>query len=515
MSGNKSPILVFVLSEVSPVLAQRWIDAGKLPFLGQIAQGGCAGTLESSIPLITTQMFANLYTGRGAQQHGIFDFAQKDSQGGFQETNREMIGCDTLWDVIDQSRRTCAMVNLPLTWPPQCLNGYMISGQDSPVVDRSIASPPDLYDALTRKFGRYRLKDIFPGGRSKQDYLELFPREIDWQCDVLAELITRQPCDFFMTFISATAMAQHYFWSDMDGGQHDDLFSGLIESVYRRLDTQLARLARLAGPEARIFVISECGAGPLQAGVNINAWLQSQGFLQYLRPGNDARYRTRALSAAIGSAKRHLPESIKSFLARQLPGLRASADSYMAVSDVDWSTTTAYSRGKEGAIYVNLAGREPKGIVTVEQYPRVVERIVEQLSRLIDPGTGNPAVNKVYRRDELYPGCAHPGAPDLVVEWVNAMYMPMEANRQSNQVFGARWRANMKWPTSGSHRRKGVFFARGPGIDAGYRVNEAHILDLFPTWLRMLEIPVPDDLPGKVLEFCCRDAFQASERTAP
>jgi predicted AlkP superfamily phosphohydrolase/phosphomutase len=515
MPGKSSPILVFVLSEASPVLAQRLIDAGKLPFLGRMARAGCAGTLESCTPQITMKMFADLYTGRRAQQHGIFDCAQRDSHGRFRETNREMIGCDTLWDVIDQNRRTCGMVNLPLTWPPQSLNGYMISGQDSPIVDRCIASPPDLYDALTRKFGRYRLKDIFPGGRSKQDYLQLFPKEIDWQSDVLAELITRHPCDFFMAFFSATAMAQHYFWSDMEGMHTDDPYSDLIASVYRRLDTQLARLAQLAGPEARIFVISECGAGPLKAGVNINAWLQSQGFLQYLRPDHDARYLTRALSAAIGTAKRHLPESIKSFLIRQLPGLKAGAESYMAVSDVDWGTTTAYSRGKEGAIFVNLAGREPNGIVSAEQYSQVVDRIVEQLSQLVDPGTKSPAVKKVHHREELFPGCANPGAPDLVVEWVNGMYMPMEANRQSNQVFGPRWRANMNWPTSGSHRPKGIFFAQGPGIDAGYRVSDAQILDLFPTWLRMLEIPVPGDLPGAVLEFCCRDTVQAMERSAP
>jgi predicted AlkP superfamily phosphohydrolase/phosphomutase len=515
MARRNAPILVFVLSEASPILAQRWIDAGKLPFLAQMARAGCAGTLENCASLITTQMFADLYTGRGAQQHGIFDCIQRDSHGRFREMNRGMIGCDTLWDVIDQNRRTCGMVNLPLTWPPQSLNGYMISGQDSPSVDRGIASPPDLYDTLIRKFGRYHLKDIFPGGRSKRDYLELFPQEIDWQSDVVAELITRHPCDFFMTFFSATAMAQHYFWSDMEGAQKEDRYSDLIESVYRRLDTQLARLARLAGPEARIFVVSECGAGPLQAGVNINAWLQSQGFLLHLRPDQDGGYRTRALSAAIGTAKRHLPESIKSFLVRQLPGLKAGAESYMLVSDVDWSTTTAYSRGKEGSIFVNLAGREPNGIVTAENYSRVVDRIAAQLSQLIDPGTGKPAVTKVYRREELYPGCTNPGAPDLTVEWVNSMYMPMEANRRSNQVFGPRWRANMKWPTSGSHRRKGIFFAQGPGIDADHRVNDAQILDLFPTWLRMLEIPVPDDLPGGVLEYCCRDAVQMTEGSAP
>jgi predicted AlkP superfamily phosphohydrolase/phosphomutase len=514
MPTTNAPILVFVLSEASPVLAQRWIDAGKLPFLARMAQCGCAGALQGNLPFITVQVFADIFTGRRAQHHGVFDFVQRDRRGRFQETDRRTIGCSTLWDIVDRSQRTCGIVNLPLTWPPRPLRGYMISGQDSPVVDRRIASPPELYEQLTRKFGRYRLKDIFPGGRSKEDYLGLFPREIDWQCDVLAELIAARPCDLFMTFFSATAMAQHYFWSDMDAAEKDNPHSSTIESVYRRLDAQLARLARLAGPHARIFVISECGAGPLKYGVDLNAWLHEQGFLKYQHPDSGARFRTRALAAAVSSAKRYLPEAAKSLVAGQFPGLMARAENYLAVAGVDWSKTTAYSRGKEGAIYLNLIGRESDGIVPADQYSRTIAKIAGRLNELRDPETGDTAVNKVYTKDELYPGCTHPGAPDLVIDWMNGRYMPTEVNRRSNQVFGPRWRANMNWPTSGSHRPKGIFFAQGPGIEVGYRVESANTLDLLPTWLRMLDIPVPDRLPGRALDFCCRDHFESLNHTA-
>jgi predicted AlkP superfamily phosphohydrolase/phosphomutase len=515
MPVRNAPVLVFVLSEASPVLAQRWIDEGKLPFLAQMRRNGSAGALQSNFPFVTLQLFADIFTGRRAQQHGVFDFVQQDARGRFHEVDRNSIRCSALWDFISEGQRSSGLVNCPLTWPPRSLNGYMISGQDSPAGNRSIASPPELYDSLVRKFGRYRLKDIFPGGREKEEYLGLFPQEIDWQSDIFAELITRRRCDLFMGFFSATAMAQHYFWADMDAAEENDPFADLIESVYRRIDTQLARLARLAGPEARVFVISECGSGPLKSGVNINALLRSQGFLRHRQSDQTTRYRTRALAALVDFAKKRLPEAMKSEIARRLPGLKAAADGYLAVSDVDWSATTAYSRGKEGAIFVNLAGREPHGIVTARQYPGVVEGIVAQLSRLVDPGTGKLAVAKVHRKDELYPDCPYPGAPDLVIEWVNTMYMPSEANRRHNEVFGPRWRAGMKWPTSGSHRRDGIFFAQGPGISAGFQVNEANTLDLCPTWLSMLGIPVPEDLPGRVLEFCCLDALQPLERNSP
>jgi predicted AlkP superfamily phosphohydrolase/phosphomutase len=514
MPATDAPILIFVLSEASPVLAKRWIDEGKLPFLARMAQCGSAGKLQANLPYNTVQAFADIFTGQRAQQHATFDYVQRDSRGQLREADRRSIGCSTLWDILDCSQRTCGIVNLPLTWPPQPVLGYMISGQDSPVVDRRIASPPELYDQLTSKFGRYRLKDIFPGGRDKQDYLALFPQEIDWQCEVLAELIATQPCDLFMAFVSATAMAQHYFWSDMEDADKDNPYSGTIESVYRRIDAQLARLAQLAGPRARIFVISECGAGPLKHGVDLNAWLHTQGFLHYQDSGSDTSLRSRALAAAVSSAKRYLPAAAKTLLADRFPRLKAKADTYMAVAGVDWSRTAAYSRGKESFIYLNLAGREPNGIVSVDQYSITVAKIAARLHELFDPDTGEAVVNRVFTRDELYPGCTQPGAPDLVIDWKNGSYMPTEANRRSNQVFGPRWRAGMSWPTSGSHRPEGIFFAQGPGIEAGYRVQSANTLDLLPTWLRMLDIPAPEDLPGRVIECCCGGRSESPNLTA-
>ena len=514
MPAKSAPILVFVLSEASPVLAQRWIDEGKLPFLARMAQYGSAGALQANLPFITVQAFADIFTGRRAQHHGVFDFVQRDTHGQMREVDRRTIGCSTLWDIVGRGQRTCGIVNLPLTWPPQPLHGYMISGQDSPAVDRRIASPPELYELLTRKFGRYRLKDIFPGGRDKQDYLALFPQEIDWQFEVLVELIATQPCDFFMTFVSATAMAQHYFWSDMEDSDNNNPYTGTIESVYRRIDAHLARLSQLVGARARMFVISECGAGPLKHGVDLNAWLHAQEFLTYQDSGSDTSLRSRALAAAVSSAKRYLPAAAKSLIADRLPSLKAKADTYMAVAGVDWSRTTAYSRGKEGFIYLNLAGREPDGIVPADQYSATLAKIAARLHELLDPQTGDAVVNRVFTRGELYPGCTHPGAPDLVIDWKNGWYMPTEANRRSNQVFGQRWRAGMTWPTSGSHRPEGVFFAQGPGIEAGHRVQSANTLDLLPTWLRMLDIPVPDDLSGHVLECCCRSRSKSPSHAA-
>ena len=65
-----------------------------------------------------------------------------------------------------------------------------------------------------------------------------------------------------MVFFSATAIAQHYFWADMTSADADNAYRGIIENAYRSVDRAIQRLVDVAGRDAAIFVISECGAGP-------------------------------------------------------------------------------------------------------------------------------------------------------------------------------------------------------------------------------------------------------------
>jgi hypothetical protein len=51
---------------------------------------------------------------------------------------------------------------------------------------------------------------------------------------------------------------------------------------------------------------------------------------------------------------------------------------------------------------------------------------------------------------------------------------------------------------SGSHRPVGVFGARGPTIREGFVANELSILDIAPTVLYSLGLPLPQELQGRV-----------------
>jgi predicted AlkP superfamily phosphohydrolase/phosphomutase len=509
MLASKQPrVLVISLAEATMDLIIPWAEAGLLPTFKRLMTEGTSGPLRSQIPLITPQMWGTIVTGKSPGYHGLFDFWQRGSDGRFREINGSDLKEKPIWQILSDNGIRSAIVNIPFTFPPQRINGFMIAGEDAPGAHRSIANPSSLYDEIVKKFGKYRLKDIFVGGRQKTDYLTLIEEDVTKHTDVLEYLVSEKEWDFFLTFYSATAIAQHYFWSDMESQDKSNPFRNVIETAYRCLDTAMDRLVKAAGPETIVFVISECGAGPLQSGVQINTWLEREGFLtRKIRASNTSSKYTsmnviksglhKVVANLRKNAQVYIPKSMYFWVNRNMKGVKALVQSYLVSSDIKWTKTQAFSRGKEGDIFINLKGRDPHGIVNPgAEYESVRDSIIDRLSKLIDPETGRNAVDRVYRAEELYKGPMLEWAPDLIIEWHDTAYMPTESDRDRESIFVPRWREYMNWPTTGSHQIDGILFAKGPGISKAKRVEGARIIDMMPTWLCALNQRIPADLEG-------------------
>jgi predicted AlkP superfamily phosphohydrolase/phosphomutase len=263
-----------------------------------------------------------------------------------------------------------------------------------------------------------------------------------------------------------------------------------VPEAYASLDRAAARLIEAAGPSTDVFVVSECGAGPLRAGVRINALLAAHGLLAMR--SRDARPWDRAVAGAAARARRALPARARHLMSAV--GAKASVQSYLAGSGIDWARTHAFHRGKgEGNIYVNLRGRERHGIVAPSDYDTVRDRVIAALTDVGDPRSGERAVVAVHRREDLYDGPFVHHAPDLVIEWADAAYMPAERDlgASDHAIFTERVREYMTWPTSGSHRAGGVFLAAGDGLEPRRDIGDVALGDLAPMWCARLGCPLP------------------------
>jgi predicted AlkP superfamily phosphohydrolase/phosphomutase len=496
-------VLTIVLAEATLDLLLPWAESGRLPVFAGMMSRGASGRLRSQMPMVTPQMAGTLVTGRSPGHHGLMDFWQRGADGQFRETQGSALRAPAVWQMLSERGLTSAILNLPFTYPPPKLKGFMIAGEDAPGVHPSIASPPEVLKEVQLRFGRYRLKDTFPGGRQKSDYLTLIDEDVRAQTDAFAHLLATRPWDFGLVFFSHTAMCQHYFWADMESKDPANPFRGVVESAYRALDTAVGRLMDAAGPDTNVIVMSDSGAGPLYSGANVNTMLEQQGFLRYReQPAGAKKNKTHDVAWTERIRRAALARLRKSplyFAANHyLKPLKSWMQSNRDSSGIDWSRTIAHSRGQWGHLYINLKGRDPHGIVEPADYDKVCAEIARKLEAVVDPQRREPPITKVWRRDELYHGPAVDQAPDLIIDWRDGAYMPNDRDRGGEtEVFAPRFRQYMSWPTSGSHRLDGVLIAAGPDIERGIRVHGARLIDILPTWLQLLGQPLPRELEGK------------------
>jgi predicted AlkP superfamily phosphohydrolase/phosphomutase len=180
---------------------------------------------------------------------------------------------------------------------------------------------------------------------------------------------------------------------------------------------------------------------------------------------------------------------------RQREALRRRLDQSAAPA-VDWSRTRAYYTGLTGqGVYINLAGREATGIVPHgESYEEVRDGLIAALMDLRDPDTGEPVVSAAYRREEIYTGPCVSQLPDVVFSLRDRPYLPSE--RMAAQTI-----IEPLPPESsgGRHHPSGVFLAAGPNIHRGAVLDDARLIDVAPTILYTLGLPVPEDMDGHVL----------------
>jgi predicted AlkP superfamily phosphohydrolase/phosphomutase len=191
-SSVRKRLLVIALGEATFDLITPWVEEGELPAFKKFFEEGTTGDLKSSIPMMTPQMWGNIITGKNPGYHGLFDFWQRGNDGKFKEIKGSQIKVKPIWKILSENGLTSGIVNVPFTYPPQKINGFMISGEDAPGTHSSIAYPNKIYNEIVEKFGRYRLKDIFPGGRKKEDYLKLVEEDVNKQTDVLEYLVSEK-----------------------------------------------------------------------------------------------------------------------------------------------------------------------------------------------------------------------------------------------------------------------------------------------------------------------------------
>lgn len=616
-------VVVLGLDGLSPVIARRMINDGKLPNFAKLAEQGTFKPLATTIPSISPVAWSSFQTGVYPARHNIYDFLTVDRKTYLPDLSSAHIGApkrrikigkwsipigkpeirllrksQPFWKILGDHGIFSTVIRVPVTFPPEKFGGLSLSAMCVPDIigsqgtftyfstrdadsehtggvrvpverdgdvlrsyfigpgDPTAAEPALLKLPFTvkpngGKKGGVRLEmngkkyDLKPGEYSDWIPLEfkaslglkvrgaarLMVRETDPEFELYATPINIDPDRpalpishpftyavylsklygryatlglaedtwalnegvidegafldqtwkihderekmFFdalektrkglvVCVFDASDRIQHMFWRYVaddhpaNDGKDTTEYAGALEDMYVRMDDLLGRTTEQLGEDEVLFVISDHGFDAFKRGFNVNGWFRENG---YLHLKND--------------------ES-------------TGADWF---ADVDWSRTRAFGLGL-GGIFLNVAGREARGIVASADVPALKAELKEKLTGLKDPAGGEIAISEVYDLAETYSGPYLPNAPDLVIGYTPGYRVSWES--VTGKVIEGAFHDNTKrW--SGDHCIAAKYV---PGIFfCNRRVNgdDPSLVDMAPTILELFGVEAPGYVEGKTL----------------
>ena len=514
-------VLVIGMDGATPQLLFPWAEEGKLPNLAKLIKEGVSGKLRSTIPPITAAAWVSFMTGKSPGKHGVVDFVQRKF-GSYERTRgldkweiEEKSGIDLsvvsaaaisskkIWDILSENGKRVGVMHVPITYPPKKVNGFMITGLGTPSLESDFTYPRELREKILSEGYKIHITELDVENNEDAVLRNMHETE-EGRCKVAINLMREYDnWDFFFVMFEAPDVAQHLFWKHTDPEHHvhepekAKKYGDAILNCYQLLDELIGKiLENVDENNTTVIIMSDHGGGALNRIFYINQWLLDMGLVKLRKKAN------REIALRLGLSKENIRYmliklGLKRIIKRIPKNLRERMPDAYTISDFDWKETKAYSIGGWGFIYLNLRGREPEGIVSEEEYEVLRDYIINELYKLKDPDTGENVVKEVFKKEDLYDGQPSDQLPDLIVMTDESIDCKHSITKESSVLVPS------SPGKSGNHRKDGIFIIKGKNIRKNMIIENAEIIDIAPTILYLMGVPIPSDMDGKVL----KDAF--------
>lgn len=503
------PLVVVGIDGLPPALAERFAADGTMPALGRLIGSGCFGTLRSTPNYQSASAWTSIATGVNPGRHGIVHFTNPiRGSYQFEQIDARSRQAATIWRLLSDAGRRVAVLNMPVSYPAEPVNGVMISGWLCPSPSaEGFTHPPELAAQIAMHVGDYPIHpDVrrhAEGGR--YDRAASAARNgIMTKLSVAQWLLEAERPDLLCVVVTETDSLQHWCWHLLDEAHpmHDTVTAShwreSINGVYRTLDDGIAKLLRAAGDAADLLIVSDHGQAPNSGGqVLLRPWLIDAG---YLAPGGRSaprRVADRILRDGFAMLRSGLPNRSKAWLRAHLPSWQTRAQAGVRGVSADWSRTRAFT--EVGHVFINLRGRQPRGIVEPgTEYELLLDELSEGLLSLRDADTGADLVAAVERGAAHFHGPEADLMPDLLVHW-----RPDVVTRRGIWSSGAGDRlVERKAPPRlppGAHHPDGTLIAYGPSFRLASEAGVRSIYDVAPTIVHLLGCSVPGHFDGAAM----------------
>ena len=298
------------------------LDAGLLPNLERLIDGGTMGNLASLSPMLSPMLWTSIATGKRAYGHGVRGFVEPlPDRSGVRPVGTRSRTCKALWNILSQSGLTSVICGWQASHPAESIKGAMISNRFAvppsnatpekwPIADGSV-QPAALAENLAdlrvhpAEVEGSLLQQLIPRAAELDQSNSVVQRRLIFLAQRLAEvisihaaateLLTNEAWDFGAIYYECIDQVGHGFMPFHPPRLEEipeadfEFYKDVMTGIYRFHDLMLERLLQLAGPDAYVMVVSDHGfqSGPLRprGPVEPAQWHRPQGIFVLHGPG--------------------------------------------------------------------------------------------------------------------------------------------------------------------------------------------------------------------------------------
>lgn len=471
MVSDDAPTIVVGLDGASWGLINKWIKDDKLPNLENLRNSGIDAVSHSELPPVTCPNWKCYSSSKNPGELGVFWWELIDPETGtISFPDGDSFETAEIWDYLGEVGKTWFCLNMPTTYPPRDIPGGRIVAGGPLCADSGFTVNPDFEQELKKQFAyKVRPEIALTSVENSDEAVDAILSLIDLRFDVLEWYLNEYDPEFAHITIFLLNILHHYFWN-----------GDPVREAWELIDD---RIGDIEDRTRNLVLMSDHGCSPVDTVFHVNRWLQEEGYLTtepgltvYLNELGMTKERVSNAVEMLGIRRlaRKLPRSVKNVFPQEDEGAKREAKSNM----IDWATSRAVASG-QGPLYVKHDGN---GTLSAE--------IAQKIEQLETPN-GRPVATTVYKREQAYSGRYMEDAPELIIEQGEGIHISDGVGLENVFSAPSRW--------SAENDRDGLFLATGEDISEG-SIDRISIKDIAPTVLQLMDVPIPRDMEGDVLD---------------
>ncbi len=378
-------IFILGIDGVPFTLIEKLFQENGLKNLKDICTQGSYHRMNSVYPTISSVAWTCYMTGTNPGEHDIFGFIDREPDPfAIKIPLAEDRKTDSLWKKLSDKGKRVIVINVPLTYPPEKVNGILASGFLCTEIE-NLCYPEEYTKYFKSK--KYIIDvDAWLARENKQKFISELFKAMEKRFEITFDLMKKEEWDFFQLHIMETDRLLHFFWNDLENGGE---FQGQAIKFFKKLDEFIEELRNKLNKEDGLIILSDHGFCKIKNIVQLNVWLEKEGLLKF-NPGSE----------------------------KQLPNYHEDSICYSLIP---------------GRIFINLKGREEKGTVREKDYEKTRKILKKKLLNFKHPNSGEQIIDKVFYREEIYSGPYLDNAADLIAHPNNGY--DLKARLDTDNIF--------------------------------------------------------------------------------